>query len=172
MTKQPGLTDEFHLALLAEIGLGRAALMHEMRQPMAAIKLTLRLAFDRADDPELSGYLRDAITQVDRLATLLDQNQRFMQPSHSAIEEFSIQPVVKRVLRLLEHSLHRRGIEVVVELDELALVKASITSVEQILFNLVNNARDAVVDQGEQGASRVILVEQIPEDGIAVPGSA
>jgi DNA-binding response OmpR family regulator/two-component sensor histidine kinase len=178
MTKQPGLTDEFHLALLAEIGLGRAALMHEMRQPMAAIKLTLRLAFDRADDPELSGYLRDAITQVDRLATLLDQNQRFMQPSHSAIEEFSVQPVVKRVLRLLEHSLRRRGIEVVVELDDLALVKASITSVEQILFNLVNNARDAVVEQGEQG--RLLLrsaaldesVELIvANDGAGIPES-
>jgi CheY-like chemotaxis protein/two-component sensor histidine kinase len=178
MTKQPGLTDEFHLALLAEIGLGRAALMHEMRQPMAAIKLTLRLAYDRADDPELSGYLRDAITQVDRLATLLDQNQRFMQPSHSAIEEFAVEPVVKRVLRLLEHSLRRRGIEVITELDDLALVKASITSVEQILFNLVNNARDAVVDQGEQG--RLLLrgtVQQeaieliVANDGAGIPES-
>jgi signal transduction histidine kinase len=74
----------------------------------------------------------------------------FARRSAGAIGQGQVRPAVECTLAILEENLRRRGIRVVLDLCEpLPSTTATQSDLEQLMLNLLTNARDAMPDGGE-----------------------
>jgi CheY-like chemotaxis protein len=167
--------DPFQVARLAEVGAQTSVLVHEMRQPLTALKTALQLV-GRSASGEEGDLLAEALVQLDRLSGLLTQAGRLGAAPEADPGPCSVDEIVRRVLSLLEGTLHRRGIALSLHLGPVPGVLAVPQHLEQILFNLLNNARESLVERGGKGRLAVVArsagdqVELIvADDGVGIP---
>ncbi|MGE0160860.1 MAG: PAS domain S-box protein [Gemmatimonadales bacterium] len=147
--------------------LGRLArgVAHDLNNFLAVIKSTAELAMlDRPDDVALAGDLREIIAAAERGAALSRQLTRFgrtRSPSGTPVSLGALiedlQPVLARVL----------GKDLVLEVTvapDVPLVPLDPTHADEVLMNLVMNARDAMPEGGTIRID-VRAQEERPKDG-------
>lgn len=132
---------------LAEFGRYAAKQVHELRQPLFGVKGLAQLLLDRTDvdADEVRDFAQHIVEQADRLTGLLaDLRQLAMPTPRDADAHADLNRVLLRVAGLLEWRF-RKGValrtELAAELPSLAIPSHAL---EQILFNLLSNALDAV----------------------------
>lgn len=132
---------------LAEFGRYAAKQVHELRQPLFGIKGLAQLLLDRTDvdADEVRDFAQHIVEQADRLTGLLaDLRQLAVPAPRDTDARTDINRVLLRVAGLLEWRF-RKGVafrtELAAELPSLAITSEGL---EQILFNLLSNALDAV----------------------------
>jgi two-component system C4-dicarboxylate transport sensor histidine kinase DctB len=132
---------------LAEFGRFAAQQIHELRQPLFAIKGLgqLLLEKERVELDEVLDFARHIVDQSERLTALVSNLRQFSAPvSHGAKRRVEVGPVLLRVTSLLEYRL-RKGptlrTQIAPDVPPLAVQPHAL---EQILINLLANAVDAV----------------------------
>jgi DNA-binding response OmpR family regulator len=148
--------DLAHLAKLAEMGLSVAAVVHEARQPLSAIRIALQLAREKtAEGQPVDEFLEDALAQSRRLEDFLERIRDHLQPGEGP-SEVRVEHVVRTVVRLLDWQFQRAKVAVEVRIEEgLPPLRADRSQLEQVLQNLLQNARDALVES--RGGGKVVL---------------
>ena len=122
-----------------------ATVSHELKNPLTAIVGHLEILQDEPTDPAVSASV-DAIDRgARRLARVADDLlllAKVGDPDHPVVPRpVDLADVVADVLALQEHSLTRKGIEVVVEKPEEPVVAmAEAEEIERLVTNLVSNA--------------------------------
>ena len=74
------------LAKMAEVGLCASAMVHEIRQPLSAIKMALQLLRE-GEAKDAPNCLENALDQAKRMEQLLVQMRNFLTPSSSEEKE-------------------------------------------------------------------------------------
>ncbi len=157
------------LASLGEMGAGLA---HELRQPLTAISLAAGVAVmaaKRGDMDRVLARLDRIQDQVKRGSAIIDYLRRFArgQEEADALAPVRLADAVDGALALCGGALAEAGAEVLVTLGPPApVVLGHAVPVEQVLVNLLFNARDAL-DTRPPGAPRQITITATIEDGIA-----
>ncbi|HEY0839649.1 MAG TPA: ATP-binding protein, partial [Vulgatibacter sp.] len=141
-----GIKERDRLAALGEMAAGLA---HEIRNPLGAIKGAAQFL----DPPELGGeegeFLQVIVEEVDRLNRVVTQFLDYARPLKTAVGPIDVNDVVERTLRLL-HTVVPDTIELASELDPSRPIAASdAEQLKQVLFNLVQNAVQAMPDGGK-----------------------
>jgi CheY-like chemotaxis protein len=146
------------VAKLTEAGLSVAAVVHEMRQPLSALKIALQLLREKLPpEGERRGYLVDALQQTARLEELVDRTREFMRPSEGKTE-VRLEQVVDSAVTLVRWQLERHRINLELHIDgDLPPVVGDSNHLEQMVVNLLSNARDAVLAAGGNGRVVVAL---------------
>ena len=142
-------------ARLVSMGQIAAGVAHELNQPLGAISNTvsdiyLRLAEGIAVSPgELEVMMADSLEVVKRMANTIDQLRVFSRRRpEAAPAPFSMNEVVRSGLKLMRAQLQELGVRTVVELAEgLPQVRGNAHHMEQVILNLLANARDAVQER-------------------------
>lgn len=95
------------LVLLGQIS---ASLVHEIRNPLAAINLNLQL-MNRAvgDNKELQSYISSALQGVERISKLIDVTLGFSRQSTPQIEEINLNAIVINTVDLMNHLMKKKG---------------------------------------------------------------
>jgi C4-dicarboxylate-specific signal transduction histidine kinase len=132
---------------LAEFGRFAAQQIHELRQPLFAIKGLgqLLLEKERVELEEVLDFARHIVDQSERLAALVSNLRQFTAPvPQNAKRRAEVGPVLVRVTSLLDYRL-RKGptmrTQIAPDVPPLAVLPHAL---EQILINLIANALDAV----------------------------
>lgn len=149
-------------AHVSRMGAMTASIAHEINQPLAAIVANgsagLRwLARTPPDLGEVRKSFEEIVREGQRAADVV-RSVRSMFKSEEELVHVSIDlnQVIREVLALVQGTLQRQGIVVRTELDEmLASVTGSPVQLQQVLFNLLSNAIEAM----EPVAERVILIK-------------
>ena len=149
-------------AHVSRMGAMTASIAHEINQPLAAIVANgsagLRwLARTPPDLGEVRKSFEETVREGQRAADVV-RSVRSMFKSEEELVHVSIDlnQVIREVLALVQGTLQRQGIVVRTELDEmLASVTGSPVQLQQVLFNLLSNAIEAM----EPVAERVILIK-------------
>ncbi|MFP3869597.1 MAG: sensor histidine kinase [Syntrophobacteria bacterium] len=159
------------MATLGEMSTGVA---HELNQPLNAIKvgseflLTMTEQGKPIPDDELEEVAREINEQIDRAAGIINHLREFGRKSDITKEAIDINRPIRGVFTLLGQQLKIRGIEVIVDLDEaLPPILADENRIEQVMVNLVNNARDAMEAKtrlGVPGDANILTVRSSLED--------
>jgi PAS domain S-box-containing protein len=159
------------MATLGEMATGVA---HELNQPLNAIKLgseyLLKMTekgqpFDRNDLDELAD---DMSREVDRAAGIINHLRQFGRKSGVVAHRVDINRSIRGVFTILGQQLRVHGIEVKLDLDEnLPPIMADENRLEQVFVNLVNNARDAMLDRktGAHAGPNVLTIKSFLEQG-------
>lgn len=131
------------IAQLAEIGVMTSSLLHELRQPLFAIKTVLELEVVAAGDGR-DRKLRQALAQVEHMEELL---RVYGQPGRAEEEAtvFDLTTPVRASVDLLSHRARQAGVMLRGSFgDGAEPVRAREGAVRQITINLIHNALDAV----------------------------
>ncbi len=135
---------------MASVGHLAAGMAHEIGNPLGAISGYLELLaaelHDRRELTEVVGFARGEVERIDRL---LRDLLEFARPERGE-QSCDAVAVVRQSLELLEHQGAFRKIAVRTELpDGGVTVGCSSSRLQQVLVNLLLNARDACGDAGE-----------------------
>lgn len=142
-----------HSARLATLGEMSASIAHEFNQCLHVIRLSseaLRMDLnDGALDLARVGKRADNIlAQVDRLTEMVLQ-MRSMSRREDTVTRFPVQVALDGAIRMAEPLMQTAGIRLV---RQGCLADAEVVGhpvrLEQVLLNLLNNARDAIHDRG------------------------
>ncbi len=142
----------------AEVGVLSAGLAHEIKNPLAGIKLSIEVLKNELDleqtDKEV--FLR-IINEIDRIEVLLKSLLNYARPSKPQPVFFSLNEILDGLIKTSEFSLKRpnepsrmiKDIKFIRDFDpDIPKICAEPGQLQQVLLNLILNAVDAIADQG------------------------
>jgi C4-dicarboxylate-specific signal transduction histidine kinase len=151
--KQEQLVQAAKLATLGELTTGVA---HELNNPLNNIGLFVGNVIDRMMLGELDlervvSDLEKAMDQVGKATEIITHLRTFGRAAPISLERVAVGDILERSLSLMNEQLRVREINVDVEpaLEELVVLGNAI-QLEQVVINLLTNARDALVDAPEK----------------------
>jgi len=135
---------------LSSIGLLAAGVAHEVNTPLAVISTYAQmLAKQVAGDEQKSRMLDKIAKQTFRASEIVNSLLNFSRTSTTEVGRVDLNRVVQETLSLLEHQLLKAGIQVETRLEPaLHSVDGNGGKLQQVLLNLVINARDAMESGG------------------------
>lgn len=135
---------------LAALGQLAAGIVHELNQPLAAIRAYASNActFLERERPEAARGNLDLIGELtERMATLTSELKTFARRTSDEVAEIDLRASVGRARALLEPRLRKDGVTLVLALpDGPVTVRANAIRIEQVLVNLLKNAADALAE--------------------------
>ena len=157
--KEAQLLQASKMTTLGEMSAGVA---HELNQPLNAIKMGseyLNMMIQGGKEiPEknLVEVARQISEQVDRASEIIDRLREFGRKSDFAKEKVDINKAIRVAIGIVGQQFRLQNINIALELDgSLPPILARKTRIEQVIFNLVANARDAVLRRKEAGSGAV-----------------
>jgi PAS domain S-box-containing protein len=140
---------------LKTLGEMSAGIAHELNQPLNAIKMGseyLELITEQ-NQPLVRGDLRtvgaEVSRQVDRATAIIGRLRDFGRKSDFGRELLCLNDPVRSVLKIVAPQLELQNIELLLNLaGDLPKVRAHHNRIEQVIFNLLTNARDALNQRG------------------------
>ncbi|MBC8433199.1 MAG: PAS domain S-box protein [Desulfobacterales bacterium] len=136
------------MATLGEMATGVA---HELNQPLTVIKTAGSYLMKKVskhetiDDDILFTMAQEIDTYVDRAVKIINHMREFGRKTDIVLEQVQVNKVLKRAFEILGQQLKTRGIEVVWDLEpDLPMILADSGRLEQVIINLLLNARDAL----------------------------
>lgn len=134
---------------------------HELNQPLNAIKmgseyLSLMCKKNRPVEMEnLFMVSTEISTQVTRAAQIINRLKNFSRKSDFSREIVNINNCIKSVNKIIGRQISLQNIELTLRLDDrIPPVLAHNNRIEQVVFNLITNARDAVNQKFETGQGK------------------
>ncbi len=132
---------------LSSIGLLAAGVAHEVNTPLAVISsYTQMLTKQMSADPRLAPVLAKITQQTFRASEIVNGLLNFSRTGSTEFASLNLNDLVRDTLTLLDHQFRTSGIRLDVDLDPaLASIHGNQGKLQQVLLNLLMNAKDAVV---------------------------
>jgi signal transduction histidine kinase len=127
-----------------------ASISHEISQPLAAIRINVQTAMNFLERrPFNDQKIRAALNRIDddgrRTKEILDGILSLFRKSDQERHLIDLNEIIFAVLRLSEEEFSRHNVTVLPLLaNELPLIEGSRSQIQQVIFNLVHNAVDAM----------------------------
>ena len=166
---------------LSSIGLLAAGVAHEVNTPLAVISsyaqmLGKQLRADEATHARLQPVLEKITQQTFRASEIVNGLLNFSRMGSVDFGRVDVNQLVSDTVLLLEHQMRSAGVAVATELTEdLPLVAGNRGKLQQVLVNLVLNAKDALQEKGS-GSVRILTARtskgvelSVVDNGIGMP---
>ncbi len=141
-------------AKMAALGQMSAALVHEINQPLTAMRIqlsTLGLLLNRNDPNAIHTCISHLDDLLTRMAALTNHLKTFARDTPGGLcERLALDTLVAHALLVLEARLHQEAVQPHYQGNPQAWVKGNGIRLEQVLINLLDNALDATAGQAHR----------------------
>lgn len=149
-----------HAEKLSALGQMSVSLVHELRQPLNTISIAAQnvsmLMERNAVTPELlKEKVERILKQVERACKVMDRMRRFGRRTSGELKPVPLVEVARSARSLMHAVAESSGIVIDVDIPEGAVALTDELEMEQVLVNLLQNARDAIVGAGARRSSWV-----------------
>ncbi len=155
---------------MAEMGSMVGVIAHQWKQPLNTIGLIVQDLADCYDYGELDSdmlhsQVDKAMQQVEFMGRTIDDFRNFFKPSKQ-VHRFGLTRCVNETVGLLKPQLDKNGVLIAVEGDPSIEVEGYENELKQVILNIINNAKDALLEKGIDQAKIDVSVKR--EDKCAV----
>ena len=156
------------LATLGEMSTGMA---HELNQPLNIIKLALSnlsnsVSKGRATEASIMERLSRMDSAVDRAATIIDHMRAFGRVAAEDFAPFNILSSIRSASDLVREPMTAKGVILEDQVETPVWVVGNAIQFEQVLINMINNARDAILTTASSGV--ITLRQSIDQEHVTV----
>jgi two-component system NtrC family sensor kinase len=146
---------------LSSLGELTAGVAHELRNPLAGIKINTQILSRKKDLPEMEKKLMNSTQEgIEKIQKIVDDMLHFAKPKPSHFREEEINEVVEKSMAILQTKLKKANIISVFEQGQgLPKVRIDIHQIQQVLINVLLNAIQAM----EKGGT--LTIRTFSEDG-------
>ena len=139
-----------HSEKMASIGILAAGVAHEVNTPLTGISSYTQMLREQIKPEDLRYPLLEKIEkQTFRAAKIISHLLNFSRSGSAEFERLDVNKVLLDVLSLLEHQLDKNRVKLVREFaGDLPPVRGNENRIQQVFFNLILNARDAMPSGG------------------------
>jgi signal transduction histidine kinase len=127
-----------------------ASLVHEIRNPLSAIKLNLDYMKMAQDDlpSDIRDVVNESLDAFDQVSFLVEDVLDFTRKPSSKVHQTSVAAVTERCLKIISISARTRDISIDIEFEpQLPDLYINKNKTMQIFLNLINNAIEASKEQ-------------------------
>ena len=167
----------FQSSKMTTLGEMSAGIAHELTQPLNAIKIGndyLKRKIEKGHPvtrQELNRVATAVTDQVQRASEIINRLREFGRKPDFRKEPVNINTIITDVLKIIGQQLSLNNINVSYHLeDNLPTILANPNRLEQVLFNLVTNARDAIGqlpdDAGGIDARSIVIETYVDNDDV------
>jgi len=163
---------------LAELGQMVTGVAHELSNPLTSILGYAQRLLLRRDAIGESHEARQIFQEAERASAILRQLLLSARESRPERRRVALNQVISRTLELQHFSLAADNVHVQLDLEPvLPFVQGDAGQLQQVLMNLIGNARQAIEEQGKGGtivvktrriAEKRVLLE-VSDDGPGIP---
>jgi two-component system sensor kinase FixL len=146
-------TELAHVSRVTAMGALATSIAHELNQPLTAIANYVETVADMLDDPDaetleiVRGALRECAAESIRAGQIVRRLRDFISRGETEHRVESLERVINEATALALVGAGDRGVEVEVKLDpEVDRVIIDRIQVQQVIFNLVRNAIEAMAE--------------------------
>lgn len=152
---------------LSSIGLLAAGVAHEVNTPLAVISsYTQMLSKQMGADPRISPILDKITKQSFRASEIVNGLLNFSRTGSTEFATLDLHPLLRDTLTLIEHQLKTARIEVHLQFAaQPALVHGNPGKLQQVMLNLLMNARDSML---RTEAPKMVVVTEVQARRILV----
>ena len=139
---------------------------HQWRQPLNALGLTVQKIKMYHDEDILTSQnlnksVDKSIILINKMSTTIDDFRNFFK-INKIKEDFYIKDAVDEVINLIDTSLKSNNIQIdTSNIDKNIIFLGYKNELEQVLLNIINNAKDALIDNNIQSPKIVIKISVV-----------
>ena len=144
----------FNQSKMASMGEMLGNIAHQWRQPLSVISLAagaIKISCDYKEiykDEEIKDFVDSISSSTNYLSETIDDFRNFF-IQDTTNEKFDSLEVINKTLKLLSSNFKYKQIEIVFRKVETNTIMASENEFKQVLMNILNNAKDALVQNDE-----------------------
>ncbi len=159
---------------LSDIGMLAATIAHEMRNPLAAIKIGIYSIRKKADNPELDVHFERIEKKIADSSQIINNLLFYTKLNQPNLETIAVNDILSECMEAARNRYSRK-IGSISKNDTDSIIEADPVQLRELFNNVLNNAVDAI---GEKGSIEIsvndtqddsIMVE-IRDDGIGMTG--
>jgi PAS domain S-box-containing protein len=130
------------LLKMAALGDVLPSVLHELRNPVAAVTSMLELMVEETTG-DLQNDLHAMLWEVRRMNLNLQGIGGFARPVSAATTHVAVDHAIREACRILDPTAERKAVKIVCHVDDMPLLRLDRSVVSGVVFNLVTNAIDA-----------------------------
>ena len=150
---------------LAAMGEMIENIAHQWRQPLNALSLVLQninFAYEMDDLSEefMHKSMDKANLLTNTMSKTIDDFRNFFKPNKQEVE-FFISDAIKNAISLIESTFQHHNITIESKINDDANIKGFPNEFSQVVLNILNNAKDAIIENNIGSGKVLINVEKI-----------
>jgi PAS domain S-box-containing protein len=155
---------------MAEMGSMVGIIAHQWKQPLNSIALIVQDIAESYDYGELDetlvhSHVDQAMQQVEFMGKTIDDFRSFFKPSKLR-HRFKLTRCVNDTVALIRPQLDKHRVTTEIDGDDRIEVDGYENELKQVILNIVNNAKDAFIDNGTEDPRVDILVVKKDETAV------
>ncbi len=145
---------------LASMGEMISIIAHQWRQPLNFLSYSfMHIKNNCKNDEEAILTIKDASEQLQYMSQTIENFRNFYNPSKNR-GSFSIEESCNNILKIVKPTLTPLRVKIELTVEEDFEIVANSNEFEQVLLNLINNAKDASIERKIKDATIEILVQK------------
>ena len=149
----------FQQGKLASMGEMIGNIAHQWRQPLSSISILasgikLQRELDILKNEDFLYAMDNILNSTQYLSQTIEDFRSFYDPKNSKISKFDIQELIKKTLSLVNSQLKNKNIELIENIDNFEITTFQ-NELIQVFVNILNNARDALLENQEKKFIRI-----------------
>lgn len=158
------------LALIGQLATGAA---HEINNPLAVISAKAQMLERKLSEEEREKYTKVILGQTERIAKITADLMNFARPTKPKRESASLSNIIDQVKTVLSARVNLKDVQFSDYVPkDLPLIYVDVKQIEQVLINLLINARHAVSPGGRIEISaktmKNYVVVSVKDDGVGI----
>ncbi|MBK8317083.1 MAG: HAMP domain-containing protein [Acidobacteria bacterium] len=161
---------------LATAGALATSVAHEVNNPLASISSLVQGLLGKSSEEKERDTLRIILTQITRITNVLKDLMDFARPKAANPSPSNLNEIIQKSLELASYDKRFKTLAIVTNLDpSLPLLPLDQDQMQQVILNLLLNARDAIEDSSDNGQIVIatskndsIVTATISDNGVGI----